>query len=206
MSARKGSATGNSRNTAEAVWLDDDEEEVLVVEERSKSKSKKRAASASSITTTTKNQAIVILDDSPEKKVKRASPQIAKQKNEVKDKNEDLAAHLTCVICMELLYRPISLVPCAHMFCGGCFSQWDNLSCPTCREKVRMVIDGPKNIENMVDDFLVKCPKFKRSLESLNELDQQDQIPRGVTLSRRQQHVPAATGFQPAFANVPMTI
>lgn len=31
---------------------------------------------------------------------------------------------LICSICREVLYNPVSLVPCLHNFCAGCYSGW----------------------------------------------------------------------------------
>mmetsp|Transcript_892 Transcript_892/g.1354 ORF Transcript_892/g.1354 Transcript_892/m.1354 type:complete len:784 (-) Transcript_892:91-2442(-) len=55
---------------------------------------------------------------------------------------KDLRKELTCPICHECLYEPISL-PCGHSFCQSCVSWWftrgqndrdTKQSCPTCRQ------------------------------------------------------------------------
>lgn len=37
---------------------------------------------------------------------------------------------LICAICHELLYDCVSVQPCLHSFCAGCFSDWMQGSCP----------------------------------------------------------------------------
>jgi Zinc finger, C3HC4 type (RING finger) len=50
-----------------------------------------------------------------------------------------LLQELSCVICHELLYDPISLPNCGHSFCAKCWAWWEAksrigvVSCPTCR-------------------------------------------------------------------------
>ena len=35
---------------------------------------------------------------------------------------DEMAENLKCQICMEIMFQPVSLYPCLHSFCGGCFS------------------------------------------------------------------------------------
>ena len=51
------------------------------------------------------------------------------------DDNDDTAAELTCPICREILHDAISVLPCLHTFCAGCYSQWHDreATCPDCR-------------------------------------------------------------------------
>jgi hypothetical protein len=54
---------------------------------------------------------------------------------------DTLRQELSCVICHELLYDPVSLPNCGHSFCAECWAWWEAksrtstgvLSCPTCR-------------------------------------------------------------------------
>ena len=74
---------------------------------------------------------------------------------------------------MELIHQPVSLYPCLHNFCGGCFSDWHNRKnsdCPSCRQKVDEV---KKNhmIVSLIDVYLAKHPDAKRTKEELDELD-----------------------------------
>lgn len=68
----------------------------------------------------------------------------------------DLEKELTCSICTELLYQPLTLLDCLHTFCGSCLKEWFTfqaatierspdppppesavLTCPSCRAIVR---------------------------------------------------------------------
>ncbi|KAL1880693.1 hypothetical protein Daus18300_001307 [Diaporthe australafricana] len=68
----------------------------------------------------------------------------------------DLEKELTCSICTELLYHPLTLLDCLHTFCGACLKDWFNwqahavengpdlpapgasvFTCPSCRAPVR---------------------------------------------------------------------
>ena len=31
---------------------------------------------------------------------------------------------LKCSFCLETMYKPVSLLPCLHNFCGGCYADW----------------------------------------------------------------------------------
>ena len=42
---------------------------------------------------------------------------------------------LSCPLCLDLLVRPTTLVPCGHSFCQECIFSGNN--CPTCRASVR---------------------------------------------------------------------
>lgn len=54
---------------------------------------------------------------------------------------EKLAENLNCGVCLEIMYRPISIWPCLHNFCGGCYSEWmrENKDCPMCRKLVKSI-------------------------------------------------------------------
>ncbi|KAE8385327.1 hypothetical protein BDV23DRAFT_165123 [Aspergillus alliaceus] len=62
----------------------------------------------------------------------------------------DLEKELTCSICTELLYQPLTLLDCLHTFCGCCLKEWFSaqasrrrppssvrFTCPQCRAVVR---------------------------------------------------------------------
>lgn len=57
----------------------------------------------------------------------------------------DEYAQFVCKICNLIVHSPLVL-PCAHMFCSGCFGEWvhqkrPNVTCPTCRQVV-----GPREV------------------------------------------------------------
>ncbi|KAI9726629.1 MAG: hypothetical protein M1828_000996 [Chrysothrix sp. TS-e1954] len=70
----------------------------------------------------------------------------------------DLESELTCSICTDILYQPLTLLDCLHTFCGSCLKEWfgwqqvrqshdtsrshhrsrgSNFTCPSCRSPVR---------------------------------------------------------------------
>jgi hypothetical protein len=46
-----------------------------------------------------------------------------------------VAEQLRCGICLCTLHKPVTLVPCLHNFCAGCYSDWmrQKQTCPDCR-------------------------------------------------------------------------
>ncbi|KAL5341164.1 hypothetical protein BJX70DRAFT_359761 [Aspergillus crustosus] len=61
----------------------------------------------------------------------------------------DLEKELTCSICTDLLFQPLTLLDCLHTFCGSCLKEWfytqashrssssPRYTCPSCRANVR---------------------------------------------------------------------
>ncbi|KAK3617187.1 hypothetical protein LTR56_025467 [Elasticomyces elasticus] len=65
----------------------------------------------------------------------------------------DMEKELTCSICTDILYQPLTLLDCLHTFCGSCLKEWfawqaastartprpnaHPYTCPSCRESVR---------------------------------------------------------------------
>ncbi|KAH8704561.1 hypothetical protein GQ44DRAFT_831393 [Phaeosphaeriaceae sp. PMI808] len=60
----------------------------------------------------------------------------------------DMEKELTCSICADLLYQPLTLLDCLHTFCGACLKEWfafqastattiHPYTCPACRASVR---------------------------------------------------------------------
>lgn len=49
-------------------------------------------------------------------------------------KLDDMAEGLRCMICTEVMYQAVTLMPCLHSFCGSCYSGWMKKSkeCPFC--------------------------------------------------------------------------
>ena len=38
--------------------------------------------------------------------------------------DDALGSAMQCGICMEILYKCVSVAPCMHSFCGACLSDW----------------------------------------------------------------------------------
>jgi len=102
---------------------------------------------------------------------------------------ERLSRHLECSICVDLLYKPISL-RCAHKFCNACWMEWaisslkkdEDPCCPECRDTPKIVnafcidtsIQGtmelmfPKECEERSKAYdAVKVAELQKELDSL---------------------------------------
>ena len=67
-----------------------------------------------------------------------------------KEMATELAGDYECTVCLDLLHQPVTLAPCLHSFCGGCFSEVVSKSfqdtkpeCPNCRKEVDEVKRNP---------------------------------------------------------------
>ncbi|KAM0276758.1 hypothetical protein ACHAQH_006407 [Verticillium albo-atrum] len=100
----------------------------------------------------------------------------------------DLEKELTCSICTELLYQPLTLLDCLHTYCGACLKDWfafqelqaENapspppegtplLTCPSCRAAVR---DTRHNatVATLLDMFVTANPEKGRTTEEKEDL------------------------------------
>lgn len=86
---------------------------------------------------------------------------IKKPKNQT-DGEAEMESNLQCSICMEIIYDCISLQPCMHSFCAGCYSDWMPKSdaCPQCRNKVDAIRKNHM-INNIIDAYLKDHPGKK---------------------------------------------
>ena len=95
-----------------------------------------------------------------------------KDNQHISDLDDKMGDTLKCQICMEIMFQPVSLYPCLHNFCGGCFSDWKKRAddCPSCRTKVTEV---KKNhmVFSLIDLYLKGHPSAKRPQDELDELD-----------------------------------
>ncbi|KAI5357061.1 Putative Zinc finger, ZZ-type, SH3 domain, Zinc finger, RING-type, Zinc finger, RING/FYVE/PHD-type [Septoria linicola] len=98
----------------------------------------------------------------------------------------DLEKELTCSICTDILYQPLTLLDCLHTFCGGCVKEWfawqaasvvnsnkrttgSPYTCPSCRESVR----GTKadwRLTALLEGFLKANPDKGKSDEDKEEM------------------------------------
>ncbi|KAH7170389.1 hypothetical protein EDB81DRAFT_162744 [Dactylonectria macrodidyma] len=100
----------------------------------------------------------------------------------------DLEKELTCSICTELLYQPLTLLDCLHTFCGACLKEWFSFqaataerspnppasgaaifTCPACRANVR---DTRHNatVVTLLDMFVAANPDKDRSAAEKEEM------------------------------------
>lgn len=82
---------------------------------------------------------------------------------------------MKCSFCLEIMYKPVSLIPCLHNFCGGCYADWmkTHNDCPECRDKVKH-IKRNHMINSMIDDYLKKNPSEEKSKETKEDQDEKD--------------------------------
>ncbi|PQE12054.1 hypothetical protein CJF31_00000206 [Rutstroemia sp. NJR-2017a BVV2] len=99
----------------------------------------------------------------------------------------DLEKELTCSICTEVLYQPLTLLDCLHTFCGSCLKEWFSwqlisaqnaqtaippggtpYTCPSCRAPVRDTKHS-STIATLLEMFLALSPEKDRSTEEKEE-------------------------------------
>lgn len=101
----------------------------------------------------------------------------------------DLEKELTCSICTELLYQPLTLLDCLHTFCGACLKEWFSwqavaaehaptppepgspvFTCPSCRASVR---DTKHNatVVTLLDMYLAVNPDKTKPDEEKAEMN-----------------------------------
>ena len=97
--------------------------------------------------------------------------------NKPNDPKDDMLEIVTCSICSDIMHDCISLQPCLHTYCAGCYSEWMAKSnqCPICKKVVERI---SKNhiVNNIIENFLKNNPEKKRSDQDLKELDTKNKI------------------------------
>ncbi|KAL7626323.1 hypothetical protein AAE478_003095 [Parahypoxylon ruwenzoriense] len=102
----------------------------------------------------------------------------------------DLEKELTCSICTEILFQPLTLLDCLHTFCGSCLKDWFSwqktlienspnprppgsriFTCPSCRASVR---DTRHNatVSTLLDMFLTANPDKAKPEDEKEEMRQ----------------------------------
>jgi len=64
----------------------------------------------------------------------------------IEEKIKELRDSFDCVLCMELLYKPYTLV-CGHSFCSTCISKETESKCPSCRAVYIKPIDYNRSMD-----------------------------------------------------------
>eukprot|EP00124_Ichthyophonus_hoferi_P003781 Ihof_evm2s352 gene=Ihof_evmTU2s352 len=92
---------------------------------------------------------------------------------------EDMATHISCGICFNIMYDCVSLLPCLHTYCAGCYSDWRIVShdCPTCKQYVTAV---KKNhmLQNVIDLYLKEHPEQELSNDEKKAMDVRNTVTR----------------------------
>ncbi|KKZ62851.1 hypothetical protein EMCG_02785 [[Emmonsia] crescens] len=97
----------------------------------------------------------------------------------------NLEAELTCSICTDILYQPLTLLDCLHTFCGACLKEWFSwqvshpptssrnakVTCPSCRAVIRETRHDAK-VTTLLDLFLQSNPHRARGAGERKELEQ----------------------------------
>ena len=101
----------------------------------------------------------------------------------------DLETELSCSICCDTLYQPLTLLDCLHTFCGSCLKFWFTwqasqaladqddptrrarpYTCPSCRANVRGTRPDAK-ITTLLDMYLLANPGKAKSKGERDEMD-----------------------------------
>ncbi|EYU20551.1 hypothetical protein MIMGU_mgv1a021550mg, partial [Erythranthe guttata] len=86
--------------------------------------------------------------------------------------------HAKCSICLNIWHDVVTIAPCLHNFCNGCFSEWlkrcqekrSTVLCPQCRAVVQFV--GRNHfLHNIEEDIQKSDPSLTRSDEEIETLD-----------------------------------
>ncbi|XP_041008134.1 E3 ubiquitin-protein ligase CHFR [Juglans microcarpa x Juglans regia] len=127
------------------------------------------------------------------------SPEICKKKLNISVDVE----HAKCSICLNIWHDVVTVAPCLHNFCNGCFSEWlrrsqekhSSVLCPQCRAVVQFV--GRNHfLHNIAEDILETDSSLKRSDEEVALLDCYAMIRSnlvirsGKSLPRKRAHLP----------------
>ncbi|KAJ4715121.1 E3 ubiquitin-protein ligase CHFR [Melia azedarach] len=111
--------------------------------------------------------------------------------------------HAKCCICLNIWHDAVTVAPCFHNFCNGCFSEWlrrsqakrSSVLCPNCRAVVQFV--GRNHyLHNTEQSILLADSSLKRSDEEVALLDSYASIKsnlvirNGKKLHRKRAHSP----------------
>ncbi|KAG2413547.1 hypothetical protein HFD88_002736 [Aspergillus terreus] len=103
----------------------------------------------------------------------------------------DLEKELTCSICTELLYQPLTLLDCLHTYCGSCLKEWFSTqashrrsssvryTCPSCRAVVRETRPNA-TVTTLLDMVLAANPERNKSTAEKEEIAQRYKHGEGV--------------------------
>eukprot|EP00249_Psilotum_nudum_P017598 c26401_g1_i2 orf=154-1665(-) len=105
-----------------------------------------------------------------------ANSKSAPDDNEPHEKRMKDMQNFGCGICLNIWHDVVSLVPCLHNFCNGCFSDWyktfrnQRCTCPKCRAPI-VSVGRNHTLNNLLEDFLKENPLLRRPTEDTASLD-----------------------------------
>eukprot|EP00927_Polykrikos_kofoidii_P079194 TRINITY_DN75984_c0_g1_i1.p1 TRINITY_DN75984_c0_g1~~TRINITY_DN75984_c0_g1_i1.p1 ORF type:complete len:663 (-),score=98.70 TRINITY_DN75984_c0_g1_i1:256-2130(-) len=96
-----------------------------------------------------------------------------------------LEEDLHCSVCMELVHRCLTLIPCGHNFCTTCFARWRQRSsvCPECREDVNQAVKND-GVDSVVEYFSRICSSAARSEAERAALNADEKRPENQVVLR----------------------
>jgi E3 ubiquitin-protein ligase CHFR len=88
---------------------------------------------------------------------------------------DNMAEQFDCGICYQIMHQAVSLIPCLHNYCGGCFSDWMKRSkdCPNCRKAVLMVNKNAQ-LNSTIESFLKINPDKKREEWDIEDVEKKN--------------------------------
>ncbi|KAM0749727.1 hypothetical protein T439DRAFT_326604 [Meredithblackwellia eburnea MCA 4105] len=109
-----------------------------------------------------------------------------------------LESQVTCGICQDVFWRPLSIIPCLHSFCGSCIKLWfeKTSTCPTCRVEANSI--SPAHAATSLVEMFLGLPGNEDAGRSQEEKDKMDgdYMPGQKILERRKaHHVDSDDGF-----------
>ncbi|KAI5811499.1 hypothetical protein DFH27DRAFT_648828 [Peziza echinospora] len=86
--------------------------------------------------------------------------------------DDSLEKALSCPICTDVLYTPVTAIACLHTFCGSCLVPWLQRSgnCPTCRAPITSIKDDHRS-NSLLEIFLALHPTKARPADERTALD-----------------------------------
>ena len=95
----------------------------------------------------------------------------------MKDQVNKLGEEFDCGICYEIMHQAVTLMPCLHNFCGGCFSDWTQRmkECPSCREPVKEVKKN-NSFNSIIERYLILNPDLKRDPAIIEDLNKKNKF------------------------------
>ncbi|CAG0905467.1 unnamed protein product [Cyprideis torosa] len=74
-----------------------------------------------------------------------------------------------CASCLGVVYQPVEVQPCLHMFCKACIEDWTRVdsTCPKCRNPITAnALEEPStNLLRLLNQLKIKCSDCSRQTE-----------------------------------------
>lgn len=88
-----------------------------------------------------------------------------------------LRESLVCSICRAVMYEPVVVVPCFHSFCGGCISDWLDISlkCPLCKTAMKTLARN-RQLNDIIESYLKDNTSDCRDVDEIAELKAKNKV------------------------------